>query len=111
MSLHLPKCHIVGNHMSWLINNFAIEFWVLLLDLPSMASVCMGGRTDRGKGAGVVAPLDYRFSFEKSRNDTHRVHLLLEGGLLVLFDLILYVRSTIFQLNRDGSSWVEPVLS
>ena len=29
----------------------------------------------------------------------------------VLFDLILYVPSTIFQLNRDGASWVEPVLS
>ena len=28
-----------------------------------------------------------------------------------LFDLILYVPSTIFQLNRDGSSWVEPELS
>ena len=28
-----------------------------------------------------------------------------------LFDLVLYVPSTIFQLNRDGSSWVEPVLS
>ena len=31
--------------------------------------------------------------------------------MLCLFDLILYVPSTIFQLNRDGSSWVEPVLS
>ena len=30
---------------------------------------------------------------------------------LFLFDLILYVSSTIFQLNRDGSSCVEPVLS
>ena len=29
----------------------------------------------------------------------------------ILFDLILYVPSTIFQLNRDGSSRVEPVLS
>ena len=29
----------------------------------------------------------------------------------ILFDLILYVPSTIFQLNRDRSSWVEPVLS
>ena len=29
----------------------------------------------------------------------------------ILFDLILYVPSTICQLNRDGSSWVEPVLS
>ena len=28
-----------------------------------------------------------------------------------LFDLILYVPATIFQLYRDGSSWVEPVLS
>ena len=28
-----------------------------------------------------------------------------------LFDLILYVPSTIFQLNRDRSSWAEPVLS
>ena len=28
-----------------------------------------------------------------------------------LFDLILYVPRTIFQLNRDGSSWVDPVLS
>ena len=28
-----------------------------------------------------------------------------------LFNLILYVPSTIFQLNRDWSSWVEPVLS
>ena len=28
-----------------------------------------------------------------------------------LFDLIIYVPPTIFQLNRDGSSWVEPVLS
>ena len=31
--------------------------------------------------------------------------------LFCLFNLILYVPSTIFQLNRDRSSWVEPVLS
>ena len=30
---------------------------------------------------------------------------------VVFFLLILYVPSTIFQLKRDGSSWVEPVLS
>ena len=29
----------------------------------------------------------------------------------MIFDLILYAPSTIFSLNRDGSSWVEPVLS
>ena len=28
-----------------------------------------------------------------------------------LFDLIFYVPSTIFQLNRDGYSSIEPVLS
>ena len=31
--------------------------------------------------------------------------------IVCLFDLILYVPSTIFQLSRDGSSLVEPVLS
>ena len=31
--------------------------------------------------------------------------------VLFLFDLIPYVPSKIFQLRRDGSSWVEPVLS
>ena len=36
---------------------------------------------------------------------------LLALVLFVLFDLFLYVPSTIFQLYRDGSSWVEPVLS
>ena len=29
----------------------------------------------------------------------------------ILFDLILYIPSTIFQLLRDGSSWFEQVLS
>ena len=33
------------------------------------------------------------------------------GSFVCLFDLILYVPSTIFHLYRDGSSWVEPVLS
>ena len=35
----------------------------------------------------------------------------LQTDAFVLFDLILNVQSTIFQFNRDGSSWVEPVLS
>ena len=29
---------------------------------------------------------------------------------ICLFDMILYVPLSIFPLNRDGSSWVEPVL-
>ena len=35
----------------------------------------------------------------------------LTGYFVCLFYLILYIPSTIFQLYRDGSSWVEPVLS
>ena len=37
--------------------------------------------------------------------------LTTEQYIVCLFDLILYVPSTIFQLYRDGSSWDEPVLS
>ena len=33
---------------------------------------------------------------------------LLEPGKTFFFYLIVYVPSTIFQLYRDGSSWVEP---
>ena len=48
------------------------------------------------------------------RPKLYLVAMILENStihILILFDLILYVPSTIFQLNRDGSSWVEPVLS
>ena len=31
--------------------------------------------------------------------------------IVCLFDFISYIPSSIFQLYRDGSSWVEPVLS
>ena len=34
-----------------------------------------------------------------------------EYCFVCLFDLVLYIPSKIFQLCRDGSSWVEPVLS
>ena len=40
------------------------------------------------------------------------VHLALcFKPILFFFYLILYIPSTIFQLNRGGSSWVEPELS
>ena len=61
--------------------------------------------------------LEYSMS-AKLLTEQHLEFLGLKGGcagsfvcLLVLFDLILYVPSTIFQLNRDGSSWVKPGLS
>ena len=40
---------------------------------------------------------------------TFRINMY--GVIVCLFGLILYVPSTIFQLYRDGSSWIEPVLS
>ena len=60
-------------------------------------------------------------SLEMVALTTSRIYCLLSprtGGqtmvlqllLNVLFDLILYVTSTIFQLYRDGSYWDEPVL-
>ena len=43
------------------------------------------------------------------QKETKESYLKLYYGFC-LFDLILYIASTIFQLNRDGSSWIEPVL-
>ena len=40
-----------------------------------------------------------------------RLNILFVCLFVCLFDLILYVPQTIFQLYMDGSSWVEPVLS
>ena len=52
--------------------------------------------------------------YAKLPNVSEMNRLLSQWGITVnicLFVLILYVPSTIFQLNRDRSSWVEPVLS
>ena len=49
----------------------------------------------------------YTMYFKNVIYSSMKNHVLLS----CLFDLILYVPSTIFQYNRDGSSWVEPVLS
>ena len=58
------------------------------------------------------APGEVRGILDKE--PTRRYYVYAKVGILdqlfCLFDLILYVPSTIFQLNRDGSSWVEPVL-
>ena len=40
-----------------------------------------------------------------------RITQMIMCHLFVLFHLILYVPSSIFQLCREGSSWVEPVIS
>ena len=37
--------------------------------------------------------------------------LFVIARIVCLFDLILYVQSIVYQLCRDESSWVEPVLT
>ena len=48
---------------------------------------------------------------ENKHNFKLKIFAYQDIGVIDLFDVILYVPSTIFQLCRDGSSWVEPVLS
>ena len=50
-------------------------------------------------------------SFDETSTDMPENFVPFIQTFVSLFDLILYVPSTIFQLNRDGSSWIEPVLS
>ena len=58
----------------------------------------------------IVCEYLKRYSLKEShQDDTMSYHILV--SLICLFDLIPYVPSTIFQLNRNGSSWVEPALS
>ena len=45
------------------------------------------------------------------KTDSSKVVSFIGIYFVSLFDLILYVPSTIFQLCRDRYSWVEPVLS
>ena len=48
---------------------------------------------------------------EKKKDTTPKLSTTEMLQVLFLFDLILYVVSTIFQFNTDGSSWVEPAIS
>ena len=56
------------------------------------------------------ADLNLQYFHKKYKSGFSRTRVNMDS-FSVLFDLILYISSTIFQLNRDGSSWVEPVLS
>ena len=42
---------------------------------------------------------------------TYIKQIILQYSPVILFGLILYVPVNNFHLSRDGSSWVEPVLS
>ena len=62
-----------------------------------------------------VAPLPQTHRYSNNHLVEPRTNWSADSDLcnfvICLFDLILYVPSTIIQLNRGGYSWVEPVLS
>ena len=63
-----------------------------------------------GGGTGFLHLLSDPLQHVFWRTEIIRNNILI-WGTVGLFDLILYVPSSIFLLNRDGASWVEPVLS
>ena len=77
-----------------------VSFVKIFFYLPEV-SHCMGERT-LGGNIRRITRIMVSLKWQKLNN-----HL----SFVCLFDLIFYVPSKIFQLNRDGSSWVESVLS
>ena len=60
----------------------------------------------------------YKISDSSSESSLNRgspepllLDYVISSFICFLFDLFLYFPSAIFQLNRDRSSWAEPVLS
>ena len=61
--------------------------------------------TNKIRRTSLFMTCEFNFKLECSLNHEYFVRLRFIKGLL-LTDLVLYVPSTIFQLNRGGSSWV-----
>ena len=86
----------------------------LKLDLFTYLCICLLTLFERFP-LGLIVCSIYHSQLDKSLM-LHTLDLLSNKSLpvrmsCVFFDLILNVPSTIFQLYRDGSSCVEPVLS
>ena len=69
-----------------------------------------------GYGRGYQGSSNHNnYNSNSNYNNAHQNNYSQRGnigsGFVCLFDLILYVPSAIFQLNRNGSSCVEPLLS
>ena len=58
----------------------------------------------------MLEALSRDFLADVPLEDLYADDLVIIVCLICLFDLIVYIPATIFQLNRVGSSWVEPVL-
>ena len=74
------------------------------IEVKNIYVSCILPKTAYGLSVGIK--LNSAYSLNQFIDDVKLRH-----KCLFLFDLIIYVPSTIFQLCRDGSSWVEPVLS
>ena len=99
------------------------------LDQPSLASHCVGiqqalalatkhAATRRNMAEThskyrLQSELPRRIQWSSVESDLGRgcTSRIFFDNVTLLFDLSLYVPSTIFQKKSDGSSWVEPVLS
>ena len=89
--------------------NILFIHYYLMLYVTISCKSSYGGNKDKEKKKKGLAFLLYTSSGTFLDIPNKIYHYL--RGLFCLFDLILYVPSTIFQLYRDESSWVEPVLS
>ena len=82
-------------------NNEPIYWW--------LTNACLANSEDLDKKMHFIRV--YTVWYDK-RSLEKEIQFYLELlSFICLFDLILYVPSTIFQVDKDGSSWVEPVLS
>ena len=64
------------------------------------------------QGHNTVTPVKLKSQPLSLKSSTLPLSHCASQSVPLLFGLfVLYVPSTIFQLNRDGSTWVEPVLS
>ena len=95
----------------WVIGNKSVKYGVLMVCLYDPLTGVSALKSHQSKmlmfhWVGFLC-LFNKFFFQRKIH-TKYFHFPI---CFCLFDLILYVPSTIFQKNRDGSSWVEPVLS
>ena len=92
----------------WVYSNFPRTFDIALLDLYYLVTLF-----SKELITGMEHFWSILFGYIHLHLSSLSSHLYMVHPLTILFFfyLILYVPSTIFQLYRDRSSWVEPVLS
>ena len=109
---HFEPCYL-GIHP----NKEIYERKIVIISLPINLNMCFGCSKEPSHWDGSFEYPQHMLWMRNEENSfpiptlIWRPAYLSAPSSVCLFDLILYVPSTIFQFNRDGSSWVEPVLS